>query len=100
MPIWLLTLLPKLPVILWHGVKRFSSVILIGLLVILPIIALHQYGDRHDKEGYARGYAQATKDNPTQVFGDNANVSNNRNGQNPILDMGIYKLRIGAYWKP
>lgn len=99
MPAWLLLLLPKLPQILWHGIRRFSSIILIALIVFLPLIAINQYGDRHFKNGYQAGYSAALKEHPPQTFGSVGTVYTGKNSQKTLIDVGIYNLRLGAYWR-
>lgn len=101
-PIVTSTFLPAL----WHGAKRVGSILLVLLVVgwlISPPFA-YKYGKWRgigvgDNQGYKRGYAQAIKDNPSQVYGANATVTNIQDGYNPILAVGIGKLDIGAFWR-
>jgi hypothetical protein len=88
---------PKLAGVLWHGFKRFSSVILVGLLIVLPFIALHQYGDRHYNTGYKAGYACAIKDNPTQTYASVGTVVNQKCKKIKSLSLNILGLHLGAW---
>lgn len=69
----------------WHNLKRFAGVILVGVLVIgLPYIVYNKAYSR----GYSKGYAQCAKDRPT--YGSVGSVTN--------ISDGIFKY-AGAYFK-
>jgi hypothetical protein len=94
-----LALIPwkKVISVLWTMFKKFSSVILIGVLIITPILALHQYGDRHYNKGYTAGYAKAIKDNPPQTYASVGTVVNQKCKSIKSLGVNILGLHLGAW---
>lgn len=93
MPVWLITLLPTI----WYWLKRLSGVILIGALILVPIIGIHQYGDRHYKVGYQEGYAKAVKERPTYgSVGTVTNVTQEAQDYKWLgLKLNVWKFKIG-----
>lgn len=49
------------------GLKKLTVPIIILAMLGGTLLFIHQYGDRHYKNGYQAGYAQCIKDNPTTV---------------------------------
>jgi hypothetical protein len=95
MPLWLISLLPFLGKI---G-KWIGMVLLVASIILLPILFIHQYGDRHYTLGFQAGYAKALKDNPTQTYGNNATVNNFQAVIDPIFHLSAGKLEFGFFWR-
>ncbi len=87
---WLLPLLQ----LLWHNLKRFAGVILIGVFIVgMPYLVYNKAYSR----GYSKGYAQSTKDRPT--YGSVGSVTNISNGDLKYLGITFklffIKLKLG-----
>jgi hypothetical protein len=95
MPIWLVNLLP----ILWKIGKPIAIGVVILAIIGLPILFIHQYGDRHYNQGKKDGYAQAIKENPPQTYGDNAIVNNYQGVIDPLFHLSAGKLEFGFFWR-
>lgn len=77
--------------ILLHNIKRFTGVILVGVLLIgLPYLVYHKGYTR----GYSKGYAVAIKDRPT--YGNVGTVINERQEEFKAvgLTFSIWKLKL------
>ena len=78
---WLLTILQAI----WHGIKRFASVILVAIFLMgVPYLVYNKAFQR----GYSKGYAQCSKDRPT--YGSVGSVTN--------IAEADFKY-LGAYFK-
>ena len=83
---------------LLHQLARFWGVFLIGLVIGIVWLGYKSFTTKIYEKGYKAGYTQAIKDNPTHQYGSGTNVTNIADGQKTLMDIGIWKLRLGAYW--
>lgn len=93
--------------IIWKAIRRFSSVILVGLVVILPYLWYKNYTKKQAisiqikitesyNRGYKEGYSACIKERPT--YGDVDTIIQNKEQKN-LLNVGLFKLHLGAWWE-
>lgn len=90
MPVWLLALLPKVLDFLWHSIKRFWSVFLIGFVILSVGLWIRGYKVKVYNNGYKEGYAQAIKDHPQSV----GTIINDGGFEWLGIDFNIWKLHL------
>jgi hypothetical protein len=75
---WLLPILSKygLPIlnIVWHAIRRFWSVFLVGLVIVVILMKFNAFKLNLYNEGYKKGYSQALTDHPT--YGSVGTINN------------------------
>jgi hypothetical protein len=81
-----------------HQLARFWGVLVVALVIGIVLIGYKNFTTKIYERGYKAGYAQAIKDNPTHQYGSGTNVTNITDGQKTVMDIGIWRLRLGVYW--
>jgi hypothetical protein len=81
----------------WHNLKRFTGIFLIGAVFLLVYTKYTGFKFRQYEIGYKAGYSQAVKDHPsvTVQSGGVANLNQDPKG----LFINIWKFHLGGWWK-
>lgn len=90
MLLWLLPALKVIGDILWHAIKRFWSVFLIGLIILSIGLWVRGYKAKLYNEGYKCGYSTCIKERPTY-----GNVGVVNNAARKIVGFSVWRIYFG-----